>query len=105
MNTLTAAPAWQALAAHYANIKDLHLRQLFAEDPGRAQRFSVEGAGLFLDYSKNRITDETMRLLLQLAEERGVAKRRDAMFAARRSTPRNAAPCCMWLCARRAVPA
>ena len=84
MIALTATPAWQALAAHHEDIKDRHLRQLFAEDPGRAQRFSVEGAGLFLDYSKNRITNETMRLLLQLAEERGVEKRRDAMFAGER---------------------
>ena len=51
----------------------MHLRALFAEDPGRAERFSAEGAGLFLDYSKNRITDETLRLLLRLADERGVA--------------------------------
>jgi glucose-6-phosphate isomerase len=67
--------------AHHAQIKDLHLRDLFADDPGRAERFSAEGAGLFLDYSKNRITDVTLPLLLQLAEERGVMKRRDAMFA------------------------
>ena len=78
---MTATPAWQALTSHHAQIKDVHLRELFADDPGRAERFSAEGAGLFLDYSKNRITDETLRLLLQLAEERGVAKRRDAMFA------------------------
>src|ERR1700693_4726904 len=81
MTALTATPAWQALTAHHAQIKDAHLRKLFADDPGRAERLSAEGAGLFLDYSKNRITDETLRLLLQLAEERGVAKRRDAMFA------------------------
>jgi glucose-6-phosphate isomerase len=81
MTALTQTPAWQALSAHHAQIKDAHLRKLFADDPGRAERFSVEGAGLFLDYSKNRITDETVKLLLQLAEERGVAKRRDAMFA------------------------
>ena len=73
-------PAWQALAAHYQKIKDVHLRQFFADDPGRSERFAAEGAGLFLDYSKNRITDETVRLLLQLARERGVAERRDAMF-------------------------
>ena len=80
MTALTATPAWLALTAHHARIKDAHLRTLFADDPGRAERFSVEGAGLFLDYSKNRITEETLRLLLQLAEERGVARRRDAMF-------------------------
>jgi glucose-6-phosphate isomerase len=81
MTALTATPAWQALKAHHAQIEKLHLRTLFADDPGRAERFSAEGAGLFLDYSKNRITDETLRLLLQLADERGVAKRREAMFA------------------------
>ena len=81
MTALTHSPAWQALATHHGQIKDVHLRTLFADDPGRATRFSAEGAGLFLDYSKNRITGETLRLLLALAEERGVAKRRDAMFA------------------------
>ena len=72
--------AWQALMAHYQQIKDVHLRRLFAEDPSRGERLTAEGAGLYLDYSKNRITDETMRLLLRLAQERGVAERRDAMF-------------------------
>src|SRR3954468_10145378 len=72
--------AWQALATHYQQIKDAHLRQLFANDPGRGERLTAEGAGLYLDYSKNRITDETVRLLLGLASERGVAERRDAMF-------------------------
>jgi glucose-6-phosphate isomerase len=81
MTALTDTPSWQALLAHHAQIKNLHLRDMFAEDPGRAERFSVEGAGLFLDYSKNRIIDETLGLLLQLAEERGVMKRRDAMYA------------------------
>jgi glucose-6-phosphate isomerase len=81
MTALTTTPSWQALMTHHAQIKDLHLHDLFADDPDRAQRFSAEGAGLFLDYSKNRITDETLRLLLQLAEERGVMKRRDAMYA------------------------
>ena len=81
MTALTDTPSWRALTTHHERIKDLHLRTLFADDPGRAERFSAEGAGLFLDYSKNRITDETLRLLLLLAEERGVATRRDAMFA------------------------
>ena len=81
MTALTVTPSWQALVAHHTRIKGTHLRTLFADDPGRAERFSVEGAGLFLDYSKNRITDETLRLLLRLADERGVAKRREAMFA------------------------
>ena len=76
----TETPAWQALQAHYQEIKDQHLRQLFAADPGRAESFHAEGAGLYLDYSKNRITNKTMQLLLQLAKERGVEARRDAMF-------------------------
>jgi glucose-6-phosphate isomerase len=80
LTQLIKSPAWQALAAHYAKIKNVHLRQLFAEDPRRSQRFSIEHAGLFLDYSKNRITDETIRLLVNLAKECGVAERRDAMF-------------------------
>lgn len=66
MTALAATPAWQALAAHHARIKDAHLRTLFAEDRDRAKHFSAEGAGLFLDYSKNRITDETLFLLLRL---------------------------------------
>ena len=77
---IDVSAAWQALVMHYEQVKDVQLRELFADDPGRAQRFSADGAGLFLDYSKNRITSETLRLLLQLAESRGVAARRDAMF-------------------------
>ena len=73
-------PAWRALQAHYEKIKDLHLRKLFADDPRRGETFVAEGAGLYLDYSKQRITGETVRLLLQLAKECGVAERRDAMF-------------------------
>jgi glucose-6-phosphate isomerase len=77
---LTRRPAWQALATHYEQVKDAHLRTLFAQDPGRGERMIAEGAGLTLDYSKNRLTDETLRLLLQLAESEGVGARRDAMF-------------------------
>ena len=72
--------AWNALAAHYQNIRELHLRKLFADDPTRGQRLTVEAAGLFLDYSKNRITDETLKLLVQLADESGLRERIDAMF-------------------------
>src|SRR5262249_20925390 len=72
--------AWKALADHHAKIRGLHLRQLFADDPKRGERLTLEAAGLFLDYSKNRITDETMGLLVRLAGECGVAERRDAMF-------------------------
>ena len=74
----TATPAWHALTVHYDKIKTLHLREMFAKDPGRGERFAAEEAGLYLDYSKNRIIDETLRLLLRLAEERRVAAwRRD----------------------------
>ncbi len=72
--------AWQALKRHHAEIAGRHLREVFAADPGRGERLTAEAAGLFLDYSKNRVTDETMRLLLELAAESGVAEHRDAMF-------------------------
>jgi glucose-6-phosphate isomerase len=77
---LKDTPAWAALEAHHEKIKDVHLRVLFAEDANRGARFTAEGADVFLDFSKNHITDETLRLLVQLASERGVAQRRDAMF-------------------------
>ena len=77
---LTARPAWKALDAHYQAMRHLHLRQLFADDPRRGERFAIEAAGFYLDYSKNRITDETIRLLLQLAEDCGLRARIDAMF-------------------------
>jgi len=72
--------AWQALQRHYDEIAGRHLRDLFAEDPGRGERLTTDAVGLYLDYSKNRVTDETMRLLVELAEESGVPERRDAMF-------------------------
>jgi glucose-6-phosphate isomerase len=77
---LTQRPAWKELEAHYQQIKDIHLRRLFAEDPQRGERFAIEGAGLYFDYSKNRITGETMRLLVKLAGECGLRRRIDAMF-------------------------
>ena len=64
---LTQRAAWKALEAHYKKIRKLHLRRLFAEDPQRGERLTAEAVGMYLDYSKNRITDETVRLLLQLA--------------------------------------
>src|SRR5690242_17931256 len=79
--SLTERPAWKALASHYEAIQDAHLRQLFAEDPGRGERLAVEVAGLYLDYSKNRITDETIRLLVQLAGECRLSERIAAMFS------------------------
>jgi len=76
----SATGAWRELGTHYDTIRSTHLRELFAEDPQRAERFSLEVAGIFLDYSKNRITAETVRLLLKLAEARGLRERIDAMF-------------------------
>ncbi|MEO8629522.1 MAG: glucose-6-phosphate isomerase [Betaproteobacteria bacterium] len=78
--SLVQRPAWRALAAHYEKIRGLHLRSLFAEDPKRGERLSVEAVGIYLDYSKNRVNDETIKLLLQLAEETGLRARIDAMF-------------------------
>lgn len=76
----TETSARRALQAHYEKTRHPHRRQFFGEDSNRADRFSIEGADLYLDDSKNRITDKTIRLLLHLAKERGVAERRDAMF-------------------------
>ena len=78
---LTERQAWKGLAAHYDKIRELHLRKLFADDPKRGERMTAEAVGLYLDYSKNRITDETLKLLLQLAEESGLRARIDAMFS------------------------
>jgi glucose-6-phosphate isomerase len=72
--------AWRELKRHHAELAGQHLRELFAADPGRAERLTMEAAGLYLDYSKNRVTEETMRLLVELASESRVAERRDAMF-------------------------
>jgi glucose-6-phosphate isomerase len=81
---LRTLPAWAALEQHHRKIKDVHLRQLFAEDPARGERLTVEAAGIHFDYSKNRITGETLRLLLQLARESGVAENIAAMFRGER---------------------
>ena len=77
---LTKRPAWKALTAHYEKVRDVHLRELFAGDPKRGERMTAEAVGIYLDYSKNRITDETLRLLLLLAEQCGLRARIDAMF-------------------------
>jgi glucose-6-phosphate isomerase len=73
-------PAWKALQAHFQQIQGKHLRELFEADPARGERFTAETGGIFLDYSKNRITDETLKLLVKLAEESGVREKTDAMF-------------------------
>src|SRR6516165_8089405 len=77
---LTTRKPWKALEAHYKKVRELHLRNLFADDPKRGEQMTAEAVGLFLDYSKNRITDETVKLLLQLAEESDLRGRIDAMF-------------------------
>jgi glucose-6-phosphate isomerase len=77
---LIQRPSWQALGAHYSKVRELHLRKLFADDPDRGVRMTAEAIGIYFDYSKHRITDETLRLLLQLAEESGLRSRIDAMF-------------------------
>jgi glucose-6-phosphate isomerase len=81
---LTQSPAWQALEAHHRQLHEVHLRTLFADDPQRGERLSMQAAGLYLDYSKNRLTDETLRQLVQLADERGLRARIDAMWSGER---------------------
>ncbi|MGH7977513.1 MAG: glucose-6-phosphate isomerase, partial [Limisphaerales bacterium] len=76
----TRRPAWKALAAHHKQIQKLHLRKLFADDAKRGQKFTAEAAGLFLDYSKNLITEKTLKLLFQLAAESNLRGKIDAMF-------------------------
>ncbi len=83
-DSLTARPAWKALQSHFGQVRGRHLRQLFADDPKRGERMTLEAVGLFLDYSKNRITDETVKLLVGLAEECGLRERTAAMFRGER---------------------
>jgi glucose-6-phosphate isomerase len=78
--SMTQRPAWKALEANYKQVSGLHLRDMFVKDEGRGERLTAEAIGIFLDYSKNRVTDETLKLLMQLAEESGLRERIDAMF-------------------------
>ena len=98
---LTERPAWKAFGAHHQHVRGLHLRRLFADDPGRGERMTAQAAGIFLDYSKNLVTDETLKLLLQLAEESGLRAGSTRCSRARRSTSRRTAPSCTWRCERR----
>src|SRR5713226_3528689 len=75
------SPAWKALEAHHKKVRKLHLRRLFADDPARGERLTASAVGIELDYSKNRITDQTLQLLLQLAKEAGLQERIAAMFS------------------------
>src|SRR5215468_4382341 len=97
----TERSAWKALVAHHQKIRDQHLRKLFADDPTRGNRMTAEGVGLFFDYSKNRVTDETLRLLVQLADESGLRKRIDAMFRGEKINVTETALSCTWPYARR----
>ena len=84
VSRLRERPAWKALQQHHAKIQNLHLRQLFAENPQRGEHFALEAVGLYFDYSKNRVTDETIRLLLDLAAQSGLRERIDAMFSGKK---------------------
>ncbi len=84
MATLTTLPAWKALVEHHRQAGSLHLRQIFVDDPQRGERLVAEADGLYLDYSKNRVTDDTMRLLLRLAKDCGLAERIEAMFSGKK---------------------
>ena len=75
------SPTWKALESHYKKVRKLHLRKLFADDPTRGERLTASAVGIELDYSKNRITDQTLQLLLQLAKDAGLQERIDAMFS------------------------
>ncbi len=87
--SLVQRPAWKALEAHYQKVRDVHLRTLFAEDPRRGERLAVEAVGLYFDYSKHRITDETMRLLIALAEECGLRQHDREPAGPSRGSPRS----------------
>src|SRR5262245_26317320 len=81
---LVQRPAWQALSTHFQTIKEVHLRTLFAEDPQRGERMALEVAGLYFDYAKHRVVDQTLALLVQLAEESGLPAQIEAMFRGER---------------------
>ena len=99
--SLTKRPAWEALAVHHNKVKGLHLRDLFSADHKRGERLTAEATGLFLDYSKNRVTDETLKLLVQLAEESALHERINAMFrGGGRLTSPKTARYCTWPCER-----
>ncbi len=84
MASITGTPEWRALEAHHRELRDVHLRDLFAADPGRGEAMAVEAADLYLDYAKHRVTDETIRLLVAVAERAGLRERIDAMFRGER---------------------
>jgi glucose-6-phosphate isomerase len=100
---LTSTSSFQALASHATDARNWQMRQLFADDAQRFPKLTVDAAGLFLDYSKNRLDGRTVGLLLDLARERGVERLRDAMFAGEKIFLPNNAPCCTRRCVCRAA--
>ena len=96
--------AWKALASQYKTVAKLHLRDLFAGDPKRGQRMAVEAVGIYLDYSKNRVTDETLKLLFSLPQKPACAHESTPCSAGRRSTSRKNAPSCTSPCGRQGMP-
>ena len=97
--TVTQRTAWKALEAHYQKVRDLHLPDAIPEDPLRGERMTAEAIGIYLDYSKNRITGETLGILLQLAEDPDCGLASMPCSEGRRSTSRKSAPFCTWPCA------
>src|SRR5215510_12770161 len=81
IGSAVGSAAWKALESHYKKVRKLHLRKLFADDPTRGERLTASAVGIELDYSKNRVTDETLELLFQLATDAGLRERIDAMFS------------------------
>src|SRR3546814_18220313 len=96
---LTEAPGWQALGAHHRDIGAQSLRQLFDQDPERGHRLAAEAVGIYFDYSKNRVTDETLKLLLDLARQRGLTQKIAAMRAEERRVGKECCSSCRTVCA------
>lgn len=101
---ITSTPAWQALSRHHEQIGGTDLRQLFADDPARGTELTLTVGDLYIDYSKHRVTGETLSLLLDLAREAGLPERRDAMFSGSTSTPRRTGRFCTPRCGCPATP-
>jgi len=99
VTALTDSPAWRALRAHAETVRGVRLRELFARDPRRFERFSLGLDDLLPDYSKNRVTEETVRLLLDLARSADLEGWRARVFAGERITPPRTGPSCTWSCA------
>lgn len=95
---ITATPAWQALSKHYDEIREIHLTELFAEDPNRGTELALTVGDLYIDYSKHRVTRRTLELLADLARAAGLEARRDAMFAGEHINTSRTARCCTRRC-------